>query len=886
MVARKRGHEEIDASEHASTPPTLLERLRSTWEFANLMQYIYIFGKAVKIDENLDIEDLERECCMLEPSKVLSDIGLALLKYVSSHRGLTPEIFDEYTRRQYVAKAPQRNPFGEDEEPKHFVDFDVFTKLKVLVQLSQWTLNNAERIREKMDERGENEQSMAWRINEIGYDRHDRYYFVLDDNRLYRRTEPPLSSPPDPKPKVKSKKAKAAARASKRRKIREAEESANDADIETPQPDDDTQDTEHRESADGFGGRTWECVAISMSEYQVFLSSIEKSRDADEKALYKTITGDVMPIIEQAEASQLRKKQKQEREVVNMHKLATAKRSSRLEAKTEKERQEREAVETEQKRKEGIAEAEAYQRRQERMEQDRESRMLTREQRLKEREMKRILNEQDLARMSEEEKKVDAGESRMSERHLKVEMEKKKKELAALEEFDEWTFDCSKCGQHGPNWVRLLRPFYGISQAEAERDDFRFVCLDCTRREEDAKRPKIPSLKFRLGHSLSPPDQKPKVAIPQPAQVRKPNLAADDGQSQDAKRLKQLESADPVFLGPSASPLNSTTNGIHKPVMNGYTTNRQALSTDKQKSPRVPAPIQPYPPKFARPSPPNQYNHSHNGLNGVKGPAPNQSFQPPPFLTNGYRPATHTPRPNSYQAYQSYAIPQNTFQPSATTQQSQQQPGWSPQYVPPRPQQISPSSHIQAPPGPSSPSKPPDQTRPPPSHNMPSVQAQSHSLPSPLQNAPSLSPPQYKTPNQSFNYSALSSTPPQLDGTVPNNTGVYEPVGPPSQSPVKQASPPAVQPVKATPLSSSPIGHQPALRPNGPVSPGYSPVKNASPQQRPLPPSHGVPLEASALVLATKLAPSPLQQHVGGELRSSISLPENIEAHRPEQQMD
>ena len=77
-------------------------------------------------------------------STVLAEIGLALLKFVSSHRGLTlvfcsppislltlrrPEIFDEYTRRQYVAKAPNRNPFGVEEEPAKFDDFDVFTKV-------------------------------------------------------------------------------------------------------------------------------------------------------------------------------------------------------------------------------------------------------------------------------------------------------------------------------------------------------------------------------------------------------------------------------------------------------------------------------------------------------------------------------------------------------------------------------------------------------------------------------------------------------------------------------------------------------------------------------------------------------------------------------------
>ena len=74
----------------------------------------------------------------------------------------SPDIFDEYTRRQYLAKAPQRNPFGDEEEPKKFAEFDVFLKLRILVQLSQWTLNNADRIREKMEERGEMEQSVAW----------------------------------------------------------------------------------------------------------------------------------------------------------------------------------------------------------------------------------------------------------------------------------------------------------------------------------------------------------------------------------------------------------------------------------------------------------------------------------------------------------------------------------------------------------------------------------------------------------------------------------------------------------------------------------------------------------------------------------------------------
>lgn len=70
--------------------------------------------------------------------------------------------FDEYTRRQYNAKAPHvANPFGEEEEPLKFMNFDVFQKLRVLHQLSVWTLWNPDRIRDKMPEKKESEQ-LQW----------------------------------------------------------------------------------------------------------------------------------------------------------------------------------------------------------------------------------------------------------------------------------------------------------------------------------------------------------------------------------------------------------------------------------------------------------------------------------------------------------------------------------------------------------------------------------------------------------------------------------------------------------------------------------------------------------------------------------------------------
>ena len=40
------------SSEHAA----LLSDLRNMWEFASLMQYIFLFGHVIKIDEDFDIE--------------------------------------------------------------------------------------------------------------------------------------------------------------------------------------------------------------------------------------------------------------------------------------------------------------------------------------------------------------------------------------------------------------------------------------------------------------------------------------------------------------------------------------------------------------------------------------------------------------------------------------------------------------------------------------------------------------------------------------------------------------------------------------------------------------------------------------------------------------
>ncbi|KAK4697478.1 hypothetical protein P7C71_g603, partial [Lecanoromycetidae sp. Uapishka_2] len=762
MGSRKRGRDEMEAMEPAPEP-TMLDRIRNTWELANIMQYIYIFGRVVKIDEDLTIE----------------------------------------------------------------------------------------------------------RIEEIGYDKYERHYIVLDDNRLYRRTEPPPPPAPKAKPKSNSKKGKAAARASKRRKTLDPEDSANDADVDAPEAE--IGAAESKED-DGLGGRKWACIAVTLGQYQEFLTSIQNSRDPDEKYLHKRIIDEVLPIIEKAEESQVRKKQKQERELMNIQKLATAKRSSRLEAKMEREREEREAAEAEQKRKADLIAAKQDQEKQKKMEEARESRMMTREQRIKDREYKRLLHEEELANLSEENKKVEAGEAKKSERHLKTEMEKKKAELAALREDDEWIFDCAKCGKHGTNLddgthsvacdkcnVWQHSACLGITQAEAEKDDFHFVCHICKRREEDAKKPKIPSLKFHLGSSSSPPNQKPKVLLPGVVEAQKRKLIEEPSHLPPTKKFKPVDIKHrpqssnpprPVSNGQNeqnGQPAHYRSNGMHAALMDG-----PQLSPQGQVPRSIYAGNQeesfhgglPSKPDTARPSPgprsPAAAPGHANGHGSSYNPYVNQ---------NGYSGYVPQLPLNAFQSPYAGNAPYGSHQP--------QNVGWSARYTPPQQAQRG-QPYSQLPPSTNPYANSFDRQRPGSSHSTSNV-------PSPIKNGPSLSPPQhspsaYNSQNHQTpqaNHASYAQNPPYTNGK--SSLHNLPPTGPPAYSPIKQQSPPAPPAVTHHALSSSPVAHQPPLLNNAPASPGFSPTKHSPPHQ-------GPPVLAdtpAVLPPAPQLSPGPILQNGG-----------------------
>ncbi|RKF58951.1 putative phd finger domain protein [Erysiphe neolycopersici] len=491
MVSRKRGLQEFESSEFPSETEKL-RQIRNMWEFANLTQWISMFGRAVKLSDELDTEYIESE--FFKPdSTVLSEIGLALLKFVSSHRGLTHDIFDEYTRRQYVARAPLQNPFGTEKEPIHFKDFDIFTKIRVLQQLTQWTMVNPERIRERTVEQKDIEQT-KWRMEQFGRDSENRIYMILADNRLYRHTEPKYQ-PLKPKKILKS--ARSGRRVSERIKA-----SGNiESDSGTNWKEDSGNQEIMLKGIDDHVEIKWECMAVNLKDYESFLTSIKKSRDANEKMLSKRITSEVLPALEKKIEIQQRKQAQKERELLNLQKLSCAKRSSRIASKMEKQKQQEELRIIERKRAEEIAMAQKEQQKWTSLEKERDSRIMTREQRLREREARRILHEEELAGLTGYKKKVENGEARLSERYLKAEIERKKQILEKLAEDDDWIFDCI-CGAYGQiddgshsiacdicsTWQHSK--CVGVDKAKADRNDFSFICATCRRRADDQERAK------------------------------------------------------------------------------------------------------------------------------------------------------------------------------------------------------------------------------------------------------------------------------------------------------------------------------------------------------------------------------------------------------------
>ena len=433
---------------------------------------------------------------------------------------------------------------------------------------------------------------------------------------------------------------------------------------------------------DTSGGFKWECIAITLSQYEELCDSMRRTRDPNEKALRQRIIDEVMPILEAAEERQKRKIERRERELLTLEKMATAKRSSRIADRHDREKHDQEAAEAEKKRLQDLAEARRQQKLDEKLAHERQSRMMTREQRIKDREFKRILKEEELAKAAEEARRFEAGEARGSERQLKDKLEKAKRDLEELQNEDEWAFDCSGCGVHGKNIddgshslacekcnVWQHSNCLGISQTEAEDESFHFVCKDCRRREEEASRPKI-TIKVRNPNSSSPVQQKTPTFKSQPQAPKQKFVGIEIPKKRPIGRPSKKRDAPngvhfPKPQGPSTSPAPAPMQGYQyytsqsspvlpylqtwTPYANGFNAqpgfsplpNAQAPPLANGNLPRPGSSGQPYPPPQYLPGPPGIY-----------------AANSPPLLASGLHPPYYNGVPHTFQPYPPAQRPQ------------------------------------------------------------------------------------------------------------------------------------------------------------------------------------------------------------------------------------
>lgn len=353
--------------------------------------------------------------------------------------------------------------------------------------------------------------------------------------------------PPPPNPKKKTKKTKASQRSRKRQRISTAassdagDEDADDSETEKPAP--------KEAEDDGLGGMKWECLAVTLAEVRQLVSTL-KGRD-NERVLKEQIQEHLVPILERQEESRMRRQLQREKELLNLEKMAHAKRSSRLAGKAEQQKAVEESREEERKRQQ----QETAQRKEEaqrvKMERERNKRLFSREQRLKEREVRRVQHEEELAQLSEDSKSTGTAPGRMSERRRLVEIEKNKKALREIEEEEDWIFDCI-CGAYGQiddgsHSVSCERcnvwqhsKCIGISEREAEKDDFHFICEPCKKQEQERKEQGPRIIKIRVNRGSSPPslldEASDKPAAAERSQIvvelpSKPTLSASNAPS-------------------------------------------------------------------------------------------------------------------------------------------------------------------------------------------------------------------------------------------------------------------------------------------------------------------------------------------------------------------
>ncbi|KAK6335292.1 hypothetical protein TWF718_010725 [Orbilia javanica] len=503
-----------DANQSAlPSPAPPSNPLHKQWQFAAVWEFLFQFHKGLKSPYYENIEDFARDLCSGSGTPLLHDVQIGLLKNVSSQRGLTIEMFDDYARRQYIHRRVPVNPFGTDPLPISFYSFEPEQRVLVLHQLSMWIISNTESFRSKIDPHKVMDHT-DWRIDPIGWDSKGNTYYQFDNGYLYCRTEPLQS------PYQKWKSRKGTGSKSKRRKI-VAEE--NDIEQTELSPDENETFTSQIE---------WKCLCSNLEEYRTLVTKFEKSKHPDEKELRKVVLEDIVPVFEKEEQKRKRKLLEEEKELARLKLMSYRKRSARVDERIAKRREaeEREYALRQEQEEHERQEKEEMQKREE--EKARIAKLEEREKRLQERELRAKQREEERARLLD----PDATESEDNGKGRKSSRQKEKRKAELDMEENNWVFDCI-CGVNGLNYddgtLSIACDRCGVWQHTAclnvpasMTEESEFICDRCRDKEKAAMSPPI-KIKLRITrlHSSEGEDN---ITPPSPPSLSQPLIADSD----------------------------------------------------------------------------------------------------------------------------------------------------------------------------------------------------------------------------------------------------------------------------------------------------------------------------------------------------------------------
>jgi len=181
----------------------------------------------------------------------------------------------------------------------------------------------------------------------------------------------------------------------------------------------------------------------------------------------------------------------------------------------------------------------------------------------------------------------------------------------------------------------------GISKEDAEKDDFHFVCHDCKRKQEEANKPKIPPLKFRVSASASPSSVPPSGT----KRAAEDTIAPPSPVKQSHAALASIQSRPPAVQAhaqpPTQHPLPSlTARGQFyvppSPERRQYPTNQPSFHSSSPSRP-------PFSPSKGMDAPERSFINPSHGVaqNGVSLPPMQPGPQLPAFGS------FHSARPSS-----------------------------------------------------------------------------------------------------------------------------------------------------------------------------------------------------------------------------------------------